>query len=44
VRLAPFAASLHQVNGQATAYVCRDFTCSLPTNDIPAMLAELNRR
>ena len=43
VRLAPFAASLQPVNGKATAYVCRDFTCSLPTNDIPAMLAELNR-
>ena len=41
--LAPFTAPLQQVNGKATAYVCRDFKCSLPTNDIPTMLAELNK-
>jgi hypothetical protein len=40
-RLAPYTSSLRPVNGRATAYVCRDFTCSLPTNDIAAALAEL---
>ena len=30
-------------NARATASVCRDFTCSLPTNDIPAVLAEVTR-
>jgi uncharacterized protein YyaL (SSP411 family) len=40
-RLAPYVSALHPVNGRATAYVCRDFSCSLPTNDIPTMLAEL---
>ncbi len=32
-RLAPFTSSLRQVAGRATAYVCRDFTCSLPATD-----------
>jgi hypothetical protein len=40
-RLAPYTSSLRPVNGRATAYVCRDFTCSLPTNDVAAALAEL---
>jgi uncharacterized protein YyaL (SSP411 family) len=42
-RLAPYVSSLRQLNGKATAYVCRNFTCSLPTNDIAVMLAELAR-
>jgi uncharacterized protein YyaL (SSP411 family) len=42
-RLAPYVSALHPVNGRATACVCRDFTCSLPTNDIPTMLAEVTR-
>jgi hypothetical protein len=41
VRLAPFTASQLAVNGKATAYVCQDFACKLPTNDIQAMLSEL---
>jgi uncharacterized protein YyaL (SSP411 family) len=39
-RLAPFAESYEPVDGQAAAYVCRDFTCQLPTTD-PAKLREL---
>ncbi len=39
-RLAPFAESYEPVEGQAAAYVCRDFTCQLPTTD-PAKLKEL---
>ena len=35
-RLAPFTASLREVAGKATAYVCRDFTCALPVTD-PAL-------
>ncbi len=35
-RLAPFTAPLHPVDGKATAYVCRDFACSLPVTD-PAL-------
>ena len=37
-RLHPFTASLRPVDGRATAYVCRDFTCSLPTTDAEVML------
>jgi uncharacterized protein YyaL (SSP411 family) len=39
-RLAPFADSYEPVDGKAAAYVCRDFTCQLPTTD-PAKLREL---
>jgi uncharacterized protein YyaL (SSP411 family) len=39
-RLAPFAEAYEPVEGKAAAYVCRDFTCQLPTTD-PAKLAEL---
>ena len=38
--LAPFAASYEPVDGKAAAYVCRDFSCRLPTTD-PGKLAEL---
>jgi uncharacterized protein len=40
-KLAPFTAGQGAVNGKATAYVCRNFVCNLPTNDIAAMLSEL---
>jgi uncharacterized protein YyaL (SSP411 family) len=39
-RLAPFAESYELVDGKAAAYVCRDFTCQLPTTD-PVKLTEL---
>ena len=39
-KLAPFAEAYEPVDGQAAAYVCRDFTCQLPTTD-PSKLAEL---
>ena len=40
--LAPFAESYEPVDGRAAAYVCRDFSCRLPTTD-PGELAELLR-
>ena len=40
--LAPFAASYEPVDGKAAAYVCRDFSCRLPTTD-PGKLADLLR-
>ncbi|HEY9593722.1 MAG TPA: thioredoxin domain-containing protein, partial [Spirochaetia bacterium] len=40
-RIAPFAASCRMVGSRATAYACRDFTCSLPTNDPAAMIDRL---
>ena len=44
VGLAPYLASLTQVGGGATAYVCGNFTCDLPTSDIPTMLSRLAPR
>ncbi|MCG6950571.1 MAG: thioredoxin domain-containing protein [Acidobacteria bacterium] len=32
-KLAPFAESYQPVEGAAAAYVCRDFSCQLPTTD-----------
>jgi hypothetical protein len=40
--IAPFVQSHFAVNGQATAYVCTNFTCALPTNDPRKMLELLN--
>jgi uncharacterized protein YyaL (SSP411 family) len=30
----PGAASMHEIDGKPTAYVCQDYTCQLPTNEI----------
>ena len=43
-RLAPFTAALSPVQGRATAYVCQDFTCSLPTTDPAVMIRQLDGR
>ncbi len=40
-RLAPFTAEMKSLDGQATAFVCRDFSCNQPTTDINEMLAAL---
>ncbi|MFZ2957175.1 MAG: thioredoxin domain-containing protein [Candidatus Ozemobacteraceae bacterium] len=32
-QLAPFCRGLHSIEGKATAYICRDFTCSTPITD-----------
>jgi len=42
--IAPFTQSLLAVNGEATAYVCTNFTCALPTNDPQKMLELLNTK
>ncbi len=41
VGIAPFLAAQTALNGQATAYVCRNYACQLPTNEIKVMLAAL---
>jgi len=38
VGLAPFLKDHHQVDGKATAYVCRDHFCRNPTTDVQTML------
>ena len=42
--LSPFTAELTTVNGKATAYVCRDYRCSLPVTDASALLEQFTRR
>ena len=42
--IAPFVQSHRSINGQATAYVCTNFTCSLPTSDPKQMMELLNKR
>ena len=41
-RLVPFVSAMTAIDHKATAYVCRDFTCNLPTTEIKEMLANLN--
>jgi len=38
--ISPYVQSCTAINGRTTAYVCRQFSCSLPTND-PAKMMEL---
>ncbi len=40
-RVAPFASAQKPQNQRATAYVCRDFTCHRPTNDVEELVAQL---
>jgi hypothetical protein len=42
--LAPFAAGLPMQHGHATAYVCVDHACRLPTNDPRTFAAQLDER
>jgi hypothetical protein len=34
----PFLKSIGQINGKPTAYICLDYTCKLPTNDVSVMI------
>ncbi|MEE9911163.1 MAG: thioredoxin domain-containing protein [Deltaproteobacteria bacterium] len=40
--IAPFVQSYRSIDGQATAYVCSNFTCSLPTHRPEQMMELLN--
>ena len=39
----PVINSLTRVNGKATAYICENFSCSLPTTDVAEMVARLQK-
>ena len=41
IGIAPYTRSMAARNGQATAYVCQDFACKLPTTSIQQMLENL---
>ena len=40
--IAPFTEEYHAIDGAATAYVCRDYVCNLPTTDTEEMLSQIN--
>jgi uncharacterized protein YyaL (SSP411 family) len=40
-RIAPFLKSQLSIGSKATAYVCSNYSCQLPTNDINKMIALL---
>ncbi|MGH9435442.1 MAG: thioredoxin domain-containing protein [Terriglobia bacterium] len=40
-RIAPYTREMVPLHGKATAYVCQNFACRLPTTDIGQMLANL---
>ena len=40
-RLAPFTSTQSSIDGRATAYVCRNYNCKLPTTDAVEMLSLL---
>jgi hypothetical protein len=37
----PFVATMEQIGGRATAFVCRDFACGAPVNTPDALAAQL---
>jgi uncharacterized protein YyaL (SSP411 family) len=39
--MAPFTEFMVPKDGRATAYVCTNFVCKLPTTDVSQMLANL---
>jgi uncharacterized protein YyaL (SSP411 family) len=43
-KLAAFTIPQRSIDGKATAYVCRDFACELPTTDVEAMLDLIRSR
>ena len=40
-RLLPWTSSLRQREGRATAFVCRDFSCQVPTTSVDELDAQL---
>ena len=42
IRLAKFTKYQTSINGKATAYVCLNFICKLPTTDITEMMGFLD--
>ena len=42
-KLAPFTAAYQAIDGQATAYVCSDYSCQNPTTKPEHMLDQLRK-
>ncbi len=43
LRLAPYVEPYVSLDGKATAYICRNYVCNLPTTEVNVMLALLNK-
>ena len=43
-QIAPYTKSQKPINGKATAYVCQNFICNLPTSDADKMVELLNKK
>jgi uncharacterized protein YyaL (SSP411 family) len=41
-KIAPFTKNLKSIDGKSTIYVCKNYTCELPTTDIKQVFAQLN--
>ncbi len=41
--IAPFTASLKQIDNKTTAYVCTDFACSAPTTDLKQLVSMIEK-
>ena len=42
IRIAPYTKNMKAVDGKATAYVCEQFVCNLPTTNVSEMMALLS--
>jgi uncharacterized protein YyaL (SSP411 family) len=42
--LLPFVGNMTMLDGEATAYVCKDFTCDAPTTDLAVLVEAINPR
>jgi hypothetical protein len=42
--LNPFYSSFSMQGGKATAYICRDYVCQLPTSDIATITKMLDKK
>jgi uncharacterized protein YyaL (SSP411 family) len=42
-QIAQFTKPLTSIGGRATAYICRDYRCELPTTEVDKMLEMLAR-
>ncbi|MDH3328162.1 MAG: thioredoxin domain-containing protein [Desulfobulbaceae bacterium] len=40
----PVIKSMEMINKKATAYVCQDFTCQIPVNDIDVLLSQIGKK
>ena len=41
IQYLPFLKTVKRLNGKATAYVCENYACKLPTTDVAVMLKQL---